>query len=526
MKRKCVATILITLTCAALCFSGIVITHNRKDPLHTSNGSLPLTDIRETFTFLLKTDTELQQLCDGNLNNSFFYQELEERTNIHIDWLSSLDTLKVRYRFNQDTENIPDLISINCFTEVYGNISLDEAIDNGDILDLTELVPKYAPNYYRIIQKPSLKHLAYTEEDRIGSIYSIKQESQKPWAGLQIRKDWLDELNLDIPVTYKDWEIVLTAFKEEKGASAPFTLPSIGYTMDDSINAGFQVGHGFFQIDGEVRYGPCQDEWLEYLTLMNRWYQKGLIDPNYMTDSSSYCRSESILSGSTGAWYGMYTLPSTVSKSDPSIEIVAVKPPRIHEEDKLHIRSKYSVSDNALCITSACQNPGLALQWIDYLFSEEGSVFANYGVEDETYRLDKNGNPVFTDQILNNPDGLSFTQALKMYTFPPGLPSAYLDWKREFQSIPPSDIIMCDVWNSTASDYMLPSDLSFTSKERTRLSEIMEKAGSCMQNYTTTFITGITPLSDYRTYLEKMEEYGIDEAVQIYQQAYERYLSK
>ena len=47
-----------------------------------------------------------------------------------------------------------------------------------------------------------------------------------------------------------------------------------------------------------------------------------------------------------------------------------------------------------------------------------------------------------------------------------------------------------------------------------------------MQNYTTTFITGITPLSDYRTYLEKMEEYGIDEAVQIYQQAYERYLSK
>ncbi len=46
---------------------------------------------------------------------------------------------------------------------------------------------------------------------------------QSPYAGLMIRKDWLDELGLEIPVTYDDWEIVLTKFKEEKGAYNDFS---------------------------------------------------------------------------------------------------------------------------------------------------------------------------------------------------------------------------------------------------------------------------------------------------------------
>ena len=124
-------------------------------------------------------------------------------------------------------------------------------------------------------------------------------------------------------------------------------------------------------------------------------------------------------------------------------------------------------------ISSECEHPEIVLKWIDYLFSDEGSRFASYGIEGKTYTLDKDQNPVFTDLILHNSDGLSFT-----------------------------------------------------SEERTRLSQIMANVNSCMYEYTTAFITGIKSFDNYEEYLNTLKKNKIDEAVQIYQNAYDRYLAK
>ena len=45
-------------------------------------------------------------------------------------------------------------------------------------------------------------------------------------AGMLIRQDWLDELNLELPETADDLYQVLKAFKEEKGAPLPFSTRS------------------------------------------------------------------------------------------------------------------------------------------------------------------------------------------------------------------------------------------------------------------------------------------------------------
>ena len=490
------------------------------------NASLPVTEVRQSFSFLNTIDSELSELCDGDLNNTSFFQELENRTNIHIDWITSLSNLQIQNRFEQNSDSVPDLISSGNFSSIYGNISADDAINRGDICDLTELIPKYAPNYYKIIQQKDIKDIAYTDSGRIAAVYSIKQNSQKPWCGLQIRKDWLDELGLEIPVTYDDWETVLAAFKEKKGATAPLWISYNGYAQDESLNAGFGVSYGFFQMDGKVFYGPARQGWKDYLTLMNRWYQKGLIDVDYMTGNSIYADSKMIASGTSGAWFGMYTMPSDLSAKDQNIKVIAVSPPKLNEHDTLHIQKRYSISDNMFYISSGCEHPEIVLKWIDYLFSDEGSRFASYGTEGKTYRLDKDQNPVFTDLILHNSDGLTFYQALKNYTLPPGLPSAYIDWKRELQCVPPSSAVMCDVWASTNTSYMLPVSLSFTSEERTRLSQIMADVNSCMYEYTTAFITGIRSFDNYEEYLNTLKKNKIDEAVQIYQNAYDRYLEK
>ena len=82
-------------------------------------------------------------------------------------------------------------------------------------------------------------------------------------------------------------------------------------------------------------------------------------------------------------------------------------------------------------------------------FFTNGNCFLKSG---KTYTFNKDHEPQFTDLILNNPEGLSFTQALKFYTFTPGFASAYIDWKREQQSLPANDIAMCEVWNPNTNN--------------------------------------------------------------------------
>ncbi len=41
------------------------------------------------------------------------------------------------------------------------------------------------------------------------------------YGGMLIRRDWLDELGLDVPVNVDDWTGMRTKFRDEKGAAAP-----------------------------------------------------------------------------------------------------------------------------------------------------------------------------------------------------------------------------------------------------------------------------------------------------------------
>ena len=54
------------------------------------------------------------------------------------------------------------------------------------------------------------------------------------------------------------------------------------------------------------------------------------------------------------------------------------------------------------------------MRFLDYGYSEKGHMLFNFGKEGESYEM-KDGNPVYTDLILHNPDGLSVSDSMKKY---------------------------------------------------------------------------------------------------------------
>ena len=104
--------------------------------------------------------------------------------------------------------------------------------------------------------------------------------------GPMIREDWLNELGLEVPTTIDEWHTVLTAFKEEKGATAPLTWE---YTMgaltnEDPFAYAFGACRNFFiGDDGKVHFGATEPGYKDYLTTFNQWYEEGLLDPDLAT---------------------------------------------------------------------------------------------------------------------------------------------------------------------------------------------------------------------------------------------------
>ena len=70
------------LICIVFCLCIFLVRHVFSVRTQT-NASLPVTEVRQSFSFLNTIDFELSELCDGDLNNTAFFQELEtERTSI------------------------------------------------------------------------------------------------------------------------------------------------------------------------------------------------------------------------------------------------------------------------------------------------------------------------------------------------------------------------------------------------------------------------------------------------------------
>lgn len=487
---------------------------------------LPLTDEPVTLKIWMPMDGNFSA-SSSDYNDGAFFKELEARTGVHIEFETpAIGEEQTSFNLMIASGELPDII---CYAGSYPE-GLDAAVEDGYYLDLTDYIDTYMPNYsYARQQDEYVKKSTVTDSGRIAAVWSVYTQPQGPWIGLQLRKDWLDELGLDIPVTYDDWEEMLTAFKDKKGAYAPFALGSLGNTIFGEFSSGFGATHDYMNVDGTVTYGPITDGWRQYLSTMADWYKKGLINPDYMTAGIFMVDMELVTTAQSGAWYSMYTMPSLyeMASGDPNMNIIGVQPPVVKEGDTTHIRKSTAyMGSMPVAISADCENKEIAMQWIDYLFSDEGFLLANYGIENDTFTYNSDGKPVFTDKISKNPDGLSMSQAMCFYTLvPDNLASSY-DWTRELSAVPEKDQEAMTIWGKGGEDYVMPAALSHTSEESKELASIYTDIQTYVNECTNKFITGVMDVngSDWDEYKATIEGMNIARCIEIKQAALERYL--
>ena len=510
------------------------------EPEETADRSVSL-PISEDVIDLSYWTTVSPQLADivTSLDQCKMWSYMEEITNIHIDGeLIAAQSGNEKFALMVASSDYADLLDSPGANYTTG---LQGALDDDVLIDLTDIVAEYMPNYGAIIaSNEEYEKGTRVDDGRIGMIYGLYNEDYVPTEGPIIRQDWLDALNLETPVTYDDLYDVLTAFKENYGAS--MWIPYSGSPLGNYLGAGYGIAttyltflsgrEPFYQVDGTVKFGPMEDAYYDYLVMLNQWYHEGLIWSDFYsyTERFNAPPDSGVLSGQFGVWFGTYANFQvwTEAAEDPNFHVVAFTDPVMNAGDTNHLRAEsFLVTNGGVGISTNCEYVEEAAKLIDYWFSDEGRFLLTYGFEGETFEYDADGHPQFTDLINHNPDGLTETAAKALYLGGFGFHSIddpdyiYLD-----QGYTQDQIDAPQIWISTSDcDYGIPSTVSMTVEESTENAALLSDIGTYVSTWTLQAVIGdqeLTP-ETFEVFRSTLMQMSIETVIGNKQAAVDRY---
>lgn len=500
---------------------------------------LPLFAEGKTFTMWKSINSDLLSttMPNGYLDN-FAYQKSVELTNVNIDYITVSSSAAVeQFGIMLATGTYPDMIA-NLSSLV--SDSFDTLIEQEILIDLYPYVMDCMPVYQSLLDKggDNLYLETLTDAGQMGAICSIQLERDDPIYGLAIRQDWLDALGLEIPKTYEKLTTVATAFQTELGATEPIHYLGLYDFCEGFGVVGYNVNfnpfatqyQGFYQVDGEVKFGLVEDGYRDYLEVVSDWYAKGLIHAEFYTYNQNRNGSEAE-AARLGNYCGIVGInPNNLdyyeeNAEDPNYNLSAMAYPTVTEGEQIHLAEYSSYTAPVISVTTDCSDVESVVTWLDWWYTDQGSDLANYGVEGLTMNYDENGKPQYTELYTQN-DGsiisddefpqLYFYQIVGCVTIPDGVKSFYSDKAKSFPA----------VWMENQDDTWSMPPISLNTEEGETFSETFSDISTLFATYLPQFVTGERPLSEWDSFVQKLYDMGIEDCIACWQAALDRYNSK
>ena len=454
-----------------------------------------------------------------------FWQEVATRTGISFEWqMASWASVEEQFNLLIAANDMPHL----CLTANYYYDGITTAVDQEIFVNLADYMDEYAPDYKKVVERDYVYPATHDEDGNIIAFYQIAEEEFTPNNGVLLRGDLLEEQGLELPVTYDEYEEVLLTLKNAYDIPSP-----IFHYTDNSkwLSAGMGVMLGFsLDENGEAVYGPIQDAYRDYLSIANRWFEEGLIYKDFYVIPSGQNINYLIEKMSTGESVATFAYCefANMIALDEGQYLVAGVIPRDDPEEQVHLTDGV---DSAVALSRAYAiGPNSSEEEIqalcmmmNYFYTEEGALLCNYGVEGVAFEYQEDGTPWYTDMIINNPDGLTMTQALCFYV-------GYMvpcDCDYTVYNIASlttwADFV--DEWSMADNAWKFP-DVTLTAEEQEEYAAASADVDTYMDEVLIKFIIGDLDIDDdavWEDYLSKMEGLGVNTMIEIYEAALDRY---
>ena len=417
-------------------------------------------------------------------------------------------------------------------TRAYG--SADAAIEDEIVIDLSDYLAEYMPDYYNFLQSDEeVRKLLTTDSGAIADIAG-RATGGRP-QGFGIRKDWLDKSGLDIPTTYDELYNVLTVFKNDYNCPEPLLMYSTGFLDNDFLCSGFgMTQNGYYVEDGTIKFAYLEDSFKQYCQLISKWYAEGLLSKDFLNNvqGAGISYDAQMQDGTAGVFMtgvDIFSSSSAESASDPDWEAVPMADVTVNSGDTITMGNTPNSDplSNKWNVTTGVSEERMAnvLGFVNWFFTEEGSIACNFGIEGEGFEYDTDGNPKLTELVTNNPEGMGSFIAEAIYLnwcAPYTLDTRYYDsiYDTEAQAS------ATDIWNSNRNNsQQYHGDL--TSDENSAYNAVYSDIDTYIDNMAVSFMTGAADVNaEWDTFVSTIESMDIASCIQIKQDAYDRFVNR
>ena len=497
--------------------------------------TLPDIDRSEKVTLTIWSPLE-QWAPDSTYDKNVIYQRAAEELNLELEFIHPpVGQETDQFNLMIVEKDLPDIIF--CGNWYPGGVQ--EGISHGIYRNVNDYLPKYAPDYYRrLTANPDILREATMDNGDIGAVWGFAEYEEWCYSGPIFNKKALDAIGEDAPVTIEDWDRVLGKFKNELGMNSAFAIHPLGLQyLEQAIISAYGAASGFIKdpATGEVKYGPAENGYIDYLNLIRGWYDKGYI-PTSFTTNDWLTNVDNFKAMQTGV---MFDNPQNAAAliGEYGKDWIDAPYPVLNEGDKLQIRLKnwYVQSNNSAwntcgVVTKSCENLDRALDFLNWGFTDEGIMAYNYGTEGVTYNM-VDGEPVFTDYLFDNDiTGTDIYSALYRFKCHNGIFVRQEKTANPLIQRYPENISIMERWTEQAGTDALLPPISYTRNEQHVIDLYFTDITQYVEEQQMKFITGQTndisntAVATYdSTFRANLTGMGIDDILGVVSSALERY---
>ncbi len=457
---------------------------------------------------------------------------IEEATGIEIEWIEGPiepDQFTTKFNLTISSGDLPDILSNNNIGDMI------KVAQRGLFLPLDDLIESDIPSFKIIMDDVEGLEKALKLDD--GNNYFMPLLSAvRPAKIFMVRQDWLDALGLEQPTNLDEFYTVLKAFKDKdpNGNGEADEIPYV--TRDKELGLlyiaqsfglfGFE--NGFMIKDGVVQYPYVQPEMKEALIYLNKLYSEGLVDKEYsVTDKQSWtAKITNELAGMTYDWFPRVdSFTTLIQETNPNADMSGFVPPRGPSGETTYTESQQQMVRAVTAVSKDSQNVEAAAKLFNFMYSEEGILLTNFGIEGTHYTM-VDGTPTYTDYFFNGDDTTEGLTGLYLL-FRDGRPDMFsLKADIRFEDAYAVQEVI-DIRNEYDKIlYDIYPNVIHTQEETDLLSDKYSEIETYTDEMINKFISGVVSLDEFDAFVEELEKMGILEVVSAKQAAYDRYMSK
>lgn len=408
---------------------------------------------------------------------------------------------------------------------------VDSAVEQEVLLDLVPYLEEHAPDYLRILEKHPDFRADLTSSE--GHIVSFSEYCEYYDSGVAIRKDWLDQLDMEVPQTMDEVNEVARAFRDELGIRNPvmwssdlstfFGWTAFGVKGPDLSDLGWQVLE-----DGKtVAPSLTLDGYKECLTWMHDAFEEGLCTDDFL-NVLNLAFDEYIYANEAGICYTNSNLLAgggAERSGQPSFDLRAIPDPmKVAGTENTLEKTSGGVGASALAVSALTEYPEECIEYMNWLYTDEGILVSNYGIEGEGFAYDENGNPQYTDLIMKA-ENMPIFVATFLHTSLVGTPY-YNTTARKIASFSTEAERECiDVWSTGRTGTNIYHG-KMTVDESEEYNQICSDIVTAASEQSLRFVTGERSLDEYESFIEDLNAMGLDKLTELKQAAYDRYLTQ